>query len=334
MSSSGDSSLPVLVTPIQRQRTIEGTTIAGIIRNVGYHFCDVEIFADGMINAWELNDLPQFASHFEANSLRIFTSIPDGEILSIYGLGTYRVTKARWRHTPQSYLRRVEETLRVLNPELSNLYCVTQQEMDRNKHWLLLSQVEPYRVTADGYRKEPGRKTRLFVQHDSHCLLADVCVFKSGSVRISHPDLIEEISLEELDTGFREGRFLTSIETPREVSCGELGTLTLVNTDDTLREVSSEFGTFTLVDPRYGIDVASKREELHTMFDMLDGRDRHEQCRQAYFHYLQNPSDSNRDRLREAYEKVPEHQRAYLGDMDTRNTDYERILYSSEKREV
>ncbi len=318
MSSSRDSTVPALVTPIQRQRTIEGTTIAGIIQNMGYHFCDVEIFADGMINAWHLNDLTQFASRFEAGSLRILTSIPDGETFSIFGLGEYRVSKAQWQHTPQSYLRKVEQTLRILNPTLSNLYCVTQHELDQNERRRIVycSHAQPYRVTAEiGYSTEPGRKTRLFVRHDDRCLLANICVFKSGSVRISHPDLIEQTTLEELDTGFREGRFITSIETPLEVSCGELGVLTLVNAN-------------------YCVNINSKRKELHAMFDTLDRRDRHEKCRQAYFQYLEDPSEFNRDQLREAYEKVPEHERIYLGDMDTRDTDYQRILYSTKKREV
>ena len=317
-ADSADISLPTIVTPIQRQRTIEGTAMAGIIRNIQNHFCDVEIFADGMVNAWELNDLTQFAARFEGGPLRVLTSIPDGEDLSIFHLGNYRVTKARWKHTPQSYLRRVEETVRALNPEMSNLYCVTPLETEQNDRRRVKygSHAKPFRVTGEiGYFKEEGSKTRLFVRHDGRYLLADLCVFKSGNVRLCHPELIEETTLDELDAGFREGRFVTSIDAPQEVSCGELGALTLVNGG-------------------YCVDLAAKREELHAMFEALNDKDRRETCRQAYYQYLEYPSDFTRDQLRKAYENVPEHQRIYLGDMDTRDTDYRRILYSSEKREV
>lgn len=36
-------------------------------------------------------------------------------------------------------------------------------------------------------------------------------------------------------------------------------------------------------------------------------------CREAYVQYLIEPSEFNRNRLREKYELVPEHQRMYLG---------------------
>lgn len=60
-----------------------------------------------------------------------------------------------------------------------------------------------------------------------------------------------------------------------------------------------------------------------------------EVCRRAYHYYLEEPSDFSREKLRQKYEAVPEHLRIYLGDMDSRDTDYIRILYHPEdKREV
>lgn len=55
----------------------------------------------------------------------------------------------------------------------------------------------------------------------------------------------------------------------------------------------------------------------------------------TYYLYLENPIEFYRDKLREKYERVPEHERMYLGDMDTKDWDYQRILYRpDEKREV
>ena len=43
----------------------------------------------------------------------------------------------------------------------------------------------------------------------------------------------------------------------------------------------------------------------------------------------------NREVLRKAYEAVPESERMYLGDMDSKDSDYRRILYyPDKKREV
>ncbi|MNJ52398.1 hypothetical protein D3C77_477300 [compost metagenome] len=60
-----------------------------------------------------------------------------------------------------------------------------------------------------------------------------------------------------------------------------------------------------------------------------------EQCRHIYYNYLEYPTEYTRTKLREAYERVPEHQRMYLGDMDNKDSDYRRIIYHpEEKREV
>jgi len=62
--------------------------------------------------------------------------------------------------------------------------------------------------------------------------------------------------------------------------------------------------------------------------------DAHERCINAYHAYLVEPTDFYKEELRKAYEAVPEHERCYLGDMDTRDSDFRRILYTNDKREV
>lgn len=283
------------------------------------YFCDIEVFADGMIDAWGLSDLTQFSARFGAGTLRVLTSIPDGESLSIHHLGTYKVCAAKWKHTPQSYMQQIEAILRAINPDLSNLYRVTKRELEENKRMqtsLGHSHSKPYRVTSEiGNFKEFGFKTKIFVLHKNCCSLATATAFKNGIIAISHSDFIEEITLAALEAGFQEGRFITSLETSREVLCGELGTLTLVNGS-------------------YCVDAASKFEEIRTAVEKLNDHDRSEICRQAYHYYLALPCDYTREKLREAYESVPQHLRVYLGDMDHRDTDYKRILYCTEKREV
>ena len=49
---------------------------------------------------------------------------------------------------------------------------------------------------------------------------------------------------------------------------------------------------------------------------------------------MTDPCDYTKEKLRKAYEAVPEHERMYLGDMDSKDWDYHRILYSDKKREV
>ena len=306
---------------IQRKKTVEGTTIAGIIHNGDYFYADIEIFADGMVNAWELYDLTQFSELMKARSWAV-TRIPDGEKLNIHALGSYRVVSAQWAHDPESYLRLIDAKLTELNPERSNLYTVTAREKALNKQrrgvWHS-SMAEPFRVIQGImlYKTEPGEKLWLFMRHEGRCLLVNVCIFKSGVVEITHPELALSLSLDELEKLWHEGCFLTNFETPTEVSCGELGILNLVNDKTTWFE-----------------ELANKREEILANFEKLQGKSRHEACRQAYYQYLEYPGDDTREYLRKAYENVPEHERKYLGGMDSRDADYLRILYTDRKRDV
>ena len=305
---------------IQRKKTVEGTTVAGIINNGGSYFhIDLEIFEDGMVDAWELYDLAQFAQMMNARSW-VVSQIPDGEILSIHALGSYRVVSAQWAHDPESYLRLIDAKLTELNPDRSNLYTVTARERALNKQRRITrtARGEPFRVVKEtGYSTEPGKETHLFMRHENRYLLVNLCVFKSGAVEITHPDFTQSVSLDELEKLWRDGCFFTHFATPTEVSCGELGLLNLVNDDATWFE-----------------ELANKREEIQANFGELQGASRHKACREAYCNYLENPNDFTRERLREAYENVPEHERMYLGDMNSRDVDYQRILYSDEKREV
>lgn len=43
---------------IRRTKTVEGTSIPGIIHNGGsYFYINVDVYEDGMVNCWELTDL-------------------------------------------------------------------------------------------------------------------------------------------------------------------------------------------------------------------------------------------------------------------------------------
>lgn len=95
-------------------------------------------------------------------------------------------------------------------------------------------------------------------------------------------------------------------------------------------------GEVTLAELLYTAEIEEKFKELINMHKKLNGeKTTLEECRDAYYLYLENPIEFYREKLREKYERVPEHERMYLGDMDTKDWDYQRILYRpDEKREV
>ncbi|MFS0858475.1 hypothetical protein [Paenibacillus taichungensis] len=92
----------------------------------------------------------------------------------------------------------------------------------------------------------------------------------------------------------------------------------------------------TFSEESFAENVDDKYLELLDMYKKLSGEQTtFEECRNAYHLYLEDPSEFNRGQLKEKYERVPEHQRLYLSDMDTKDMDYQRIIYTpEEKREV
>lgn len=96
-------------------------------------------------------------------------------------------------------------------------------------------------------------------------------------------------------------------------------------------------GNVLLAPPEYGaLPVEEKQKEINdTMAGLSGEKDSLDRCKRAHYQYLTDPNDWTREELRKAYEAVPEHQRMFLGDMDTRDSDFIRILYSpGVKREV
>nr|WP_306665852.1 hypothetical protein [Paenibacillus oleatilyticus] len=63
---------------ISRQRTIEGTCIPGIIKNMQYYYINLDVYEDGMINCWELVDLNGLKEKIEINWL--VPNVPNGKL--------------------------------------------------------------------------------------------------------------------------------------------------------------------------------------------------------------------------------------------------------------
>lgn len=83
----------------------------------------------------------------------------------------------------------------------------------------------------------------------------------------------------------------------------------------------------------YFVEKSQKFKEIEDMMKKVCGeKTTLELCREAYYKYLTDTCDYTKEKLRKAYEAVPEHERMYLGDMDSRDWNYQRILYSDEKK--
>lgn len=147
--------------------------------------------------------------------------------------------------------------------------------------------------------------------------LVHLNVYQDGQVMIYNLPQDVQCHLDEANVWFQDGTLFTTFD--RELPIRMAG-----------------LGEVTLSEPLYAAEIEEKHKEFMDLHKKLNGeKTALEECRDAYYLYLENPIEFYREKLREKYERVPEHERMYLGDMDTKDWDYQRILYRpDEKREV
>ncbi|MEK3792851.1 hypothetical protein MKX42_14065 [Paenibacillus sp. FSL R7-0204] len=304
---------------IRRTKTVEGTSIPGIIHNGGsYFYINVDVYEDGMVNCWELTDLKGLSG--KINSGWLTPAVPSGKQLSIHGLGAYTVESAKWTYNAASYYQHIQETVSLLNPDHTNIYEISDREQEQSEARRIAhspSSTEFYVNSEMFYQTTEGKSVHLFMKNSGAVYLVDVVIYKDRKVAVYNLPADAEYTLEELDALVADKTFFTTMDTPVTVHILQLGEV-------------------TLGEALYSADAQEKLKELHNLHKQLNGEQTaHEACRAAYYAYLENPGEYYREQLRIKYELVPEHERMYLGDMDTKDWDYQRILYHPEEtREV
>jgi len=168
-----------------------------------------------------------------------------------------------------------------------------------------------------GYRIANGNKTHIFMRLDNNTYrLTQIIVFEDGTFQIGEE--IMTLSMQALKKMFADEVLLCSPPPGATVCLSDLGTFEMTEA------------------PLYCARSEEKLKEVLEMHNKLVGKeDAHDHCIKLYHQYLTHTDENARELLRKAYEAVPEHERIYLGDMDSRDSDYIRILYHSHiKREV
>nr|WP_237728658.1 hypothetical protein [Paenibacillus sp. OSY-SE] len=302
---------------ISRKKTVEGTRIPGFIRNGQYFYINVDVYEDGMINCWELVDIAGLEGKLDINWLQ--PQVPVDENISIFGLGYYKVESAVWKYDKMSYLQYIKEKIKQMNPELSNLYVVTDAEKERLEKRRIAYSPRPkefYVKSELGYQTVEGGSFTVFFNHQDHNYLVNLVVYEDGTITIYHSDFTIQQRVEDMEALFDDGTLFTSCDAPTRI-------------------ILDNFGEVTLTDAGYSVDGKEKLKELMDLYKEMNGEETTlEVCRNLYYQYLQYPDEDTKAALKVAYEAIPEHERVYLGDMDSRDTDYIRILYTDETREV
>lgn len=201
---------------------------------------------------------------------------------------------------------------------MGNIYKTTQREHDKWDKYRVAFTASPVPCKLKGnlgYDLLDGSDAHIFLHKDGKLLLTEMYVYKDGTFLVE--GLGEEyLSFEDITRLFKNKTLRTAPQNGETVSFGALGEAVV---DVVYEPVSSE----------------QKLAELDNKLLRVQNKpDAHERCINAYHAYLVEPTDFYKEELRKAYEAVPEHERCYLGDMDTRDSDFRRILYTNDKREV
>lgn len=302
------------LTKITRTEVLEGFSIPGIIHNMQYHFIDLQVYSDGLISCWEMVDLPMFKD--KLNKGWVVTSIPDGEAISIFNLGHWTIEQGEWLHTKETLYEYVYSLVKKLNPTLENLHNYNGNnskivgKANVAKHYI--PDPKPYHFDDPNSffpQKINGEKFHFFYRdNDTKTYLAELSIYKSGYVEITNLPTKRPFKFEEINELIQQGTLTT------ELKIGEI--VTILN-----------FGSFKIVSGS-GVDIKFKLNELTDKFNELNGRENSiAKCARIFDEYKQNPTIKIQRELKEAYEAVPEHQRIFVGTMDTKDYEVRQIIY-------
>ncbi len=302
---------------VYRKQRIEGVTVPAIIRNGQYFWHNMAVYEDGTVSCWDKVDLSDVPEKLASGKLAV--SVPNGEWLSVFHCCSLKIESAKWSFDSKSYYNFIKETVKRLNPEMANIYKTTNREKAKWKSHRVgfMADPTPFKLKGKlGYTMLDGNKMNIFLRGSGKITLTALFCYEDGTFSVD--GIGEEyLTMEDIERLFADKTLCAAPERGETISFGALGEAKI------------------LTNPKLSVFDKDKLSEIKNDSLAIQNKpDALDLCRDAYFAYLIDPCDFYKEKLREAYEAVPEHQRCYLGDMDTRDADYVRILYTNEKREV
>ena len=306
-------------TTIQSQVITQGVYISGIIRNGNNYLINVGIFENGLVNVWDLVDLNLLQEKIDKSWL--IPSFPDGENLHIHHLGVWKIDAAKWVYDKEGYYNHIVNIVKALNPEMTNLYdyfgCNTVKNGFVSVPKLNLTRSKPVKQHEKyTWQEVYGDDFFCFFKNGEKSYdLVNVNVFSDGKIQIANLENTMLLGLEEFEEEVKQARITTDIIEGSSVNILGLGLC-----------VFGEGGNY--------VSMNEKMDEIKDMILKLNNKlTTSDICRNILDEYLANPNSKLKEKLKIAYENVPEHLRMYLGDMDVKDTEIRMIIYGDEEIE-
>lgn len=300
--------------PIYYSRRIKGVSIQGIIHNLNYFHTKLSVYEDGVVDCWHAVDLNGFRKEIDKGW--VVPQVPCNRPFSIHGIGMFEIQEASWMYDNDRFYERVVDIVKQMNPDLKNLHEIQQNERI-DKRYTFGAPGMPYREEGKFLINIiDGSQQAAIYRKDDRLCITELTVYKDRHFRIGMED-DRLFNLEEI-TDMIQADILYSYPVEGEwLYMPDLGNVKVR----------------LLTDP---IAKGERVKEIEQWCARTAGEDDAAQrCIMAYHDYLEWPTEQKRERLKQLYLAVPEHERMYLGDMDVKDSDYVRIIYHPErKREV
>jgi hypothetical protein len=291
--------------PIVHQETHRvGRGLFGLIRNGTYFHTRIDVFGPDSIDAWgktSREGLP------EVNP-RLVTEGAVGGAFSVHNLGGGEILEGEWSLSDADFLRGVDLVLAALaaQPKVE-----VPSTLKSGRPWGTV----PYRSEGDTFLL--GGSIPVLTREGDRIALRPWLIYSDGSSQLGPgADLVD---LETSIAALEEGAALLRLPPDSWLEIPGLGRARLVG-----RRTRAWF-----------VDAHERVKEARDELAGLKGRDTaHQLALDALQSYRavereQGPGEAlnqARRALRVAYTDVPEHLRLYLGDMDSKDSEYRAIL--------
>lgn len=161
------------------------------------------------------------------------------------------------------------------------------------------------------YREENGQiilgQSHSIYIHNLRYFLTELKIYADGMI-----NCWEMVAFEEFKNKVRGGWIVTELPNTAEVS------------------VSPGFGDFTATNITNVVKPEELIKEVADIIDELNDKPTlSDICQKTFEKYQKEPNETNKQKLKEAYEAIPEHNRAYvLGDMNQKDSPIREIIYN------
>jgi hypothetical protein len=293
---------------------VKGLALPIFIHNGTYFLDTLDIYADGVADAWELIPIPSLQAKIDSGW--ITTAPPIGGSISIHDLGGGTLSAVEWDMPSTKLASTAQALFRQLNPDQRDLFDFDERRRQLAAEWEIPeSQVGLSRMRQNkgAYRRgENGEEIAgatfpLFWSTPSGIYLTECFMYADGLLSVTSGTML--YTVDEFRPIFEADYVLTSV-------------------DDGVWVTVPGLGRFQVTDTYWYVEKEELGKNILNGLNVLrGGPDVIKVCYQAFVAYQNDPTDANREILRAAYEAVPAHHRMYTQrDQDAKDHTIRRIL--------